>query len=149
MHIEVQRFASRRDFTKGLLFVDGEFECFTLEDEFRTNKVYGETRIPDGTYKCELRTEGGHHQRYTKKFGKHFHKGMIHILDVPNFKWILIHIGNTDRDTAGCLLVGSKLDKDNGVMSESTRAYLDLYPQVRDAFIRGEEVTITYKTIEK
>ena len=32
--------------------------------------------------------------------------GMLHVLDVPNFKYILIHCGNTDEDTAGCLLLG-------------------------------------------
>ena len=31
-------------------------------------KVYGETRIPAGTYKLKLRTEGGYHQKYSKRF---------------------------------------------------------------------------------
>ena len=90
MEIEVIRYNNKEDFTGGLLFIDGQFECYTLEDEYRTQKVYAETRIPDGRYKVSLRTEGGHHIRYSKKFPD-LHKGMLHILDVPNFKWILIH----------------------------------------------------------
>ncbi|MCA9776239.1 MAG: hypothetical protein KC800_05965 [Candidatus Eremiobacteraeota bacterium] len=148
MKLNLKRFASLRDYTKGILYVNDEFECFTLEDEYRAVKVYGETRIPDGTYEIVLRTEGTHHINYTKKFGKVFHKGMLYLKDVPNFQWILIHIGNTDRDTAGCILVGSKLDKDNGTLLESTRAYKDLYPQVSNALLRNEKVTITIETLK-
>ena len=149
MQLELLRFDSRRDYTKGLLFIDGEFECYTLEDEYRTNKVYGETRIPDGTYNIKLRTEGTRHIRYSKRFPR-VHKGMLHLQDVPNFKWILIHIGNTDKDTAGCLLVGSRFrDKDSGILEYSTKAYLDLYPQVAEALSKGEEVNITIKTLNK
>jgi hypothetical protein len=148
MHLELLRYDSRRDYTKGLLFIDGEFECYTLEDEYRALKVWGESRIPDGEYKIQFRTVGGHHARYTKRFGKYFHRGMLELQDVPNFKYILIHIGNTDRDTAGCILVGSRPnDKDNGVLDYSTKAYRDLYPQVRDALLDDDEVIITIKSI--
>ena len=33
-----------------MLFVNNEFECFTLEDERRAEKAKGETRIPEGVY---------------------------------------------------------------------------------------------------
>ena len=39
MKIELKRFSSQSDTTLGLLFVDGEFECFTLEDEYREEKI--------------------------------------------------------------------------------------------------------------
>ena len=64
MELEVLRFSSLKDSTNGLLFdvtKDRVFLCYTLEDEFRSTKKYGETRIPDGEYKIELRTEGGFH----------------------------------------------------------------------------------------
>ena len=51
MVLEVLRFSSLKDSTNGLLFntTEGrEFLCYTLEDEFREEKKYGETRIPDG-----------------------------------------------------------------------------------------------------
>jgi len=44
MKLELKRFSGQSDTTLGLMFVDGEFECFTLEDEYRADKVKGETR---------------------------------------------------------------------------------------------------------
>ena len=109
MKLKVLRFSSQDDSTNGLLFNDSDgkmnFLCYTLEDEAREVKVKGETRVPAGTYKVELRTEGGFNNKYTKKYGD-FHKGMLHVTNVPNFEFILIHTGNDDSHTAGCLLVG-------------------------------------------
>lgn len=146
MNLVVLRYNSESDYTDGLLFIDDEFECYTLEDEYRTEKVYAETRIPDGTYFVELRTEGGFHNRYSSKFPD-MHKGMLWIKDVPGFEYILIHIGNDDDDTAGCLLVGSTADKDRNFIGDSGKAYKDMYPKVLTALEDGEGVCITFKTI--
>ena len=146
MKLEILRFNSSDDFTSGLLFDvtdnNRKFLCYTLEDQAQTQKVYGETRIPAGTYKLSLRTEGGFHTRYLAKFGAEFHKGMIYVNEVPNFEYILWHIGNNDDDTAGCLLLG-KSQQDNFIGS-STDAYKDVYKKVRDAILYGEKVTATY-----
>ncbi len=146
MKLEVLRFNSSDDFTTGLLFdvTDNvrSFLCYTLEDEARTTKKWGETRIPAGTYKLTLRSEGGFHSRYLAKFGAEFHKGMIYVNEVPNFEYILWHIGNDDDDTAGCLLVG-KTSQDNFIGS-STAAYKEIYPPIRDAILSGEEVSVKY-----
>tara|TARA_R100000353_G_scaffold158588_1_gene117880 strand:+ start:95 stop:712 length:618 start_codon:yes stop_codon:yes gene_type:complete len=146
MKLEVLRFNSSDDFTTGLLFdvTDNHrsFLCYTLEDEARTVKQWGETRIPAGKYKLTLRNEGGFHTRYLAKFGAEFHKGMIYVNEVPNFEYILWHIGNDDDDTAGCLLVG-KTSQDNFI-GNSTTAYKEIYPPIRDAILSGEEVTVTY-----
>ena len=50
MKLQVVRFQFGKDATNGMLFIDGEFECYTLEDEYRDVKVMGETCIPEGTY---------------------------------------------------------------------------------------------------
>ena len=151
MKLKVLRFSSQEDSTSGLLFLDGdlglEFLCYTLEDEDRALKVRGETRVPAGTYEIKLRTEGGFHGRYTKRFAG-MHKGMLHVINVPNFKWILIHTGNTDEHTAGCLLVGdsqenNKIIKD-GFVGKSTNAYKRIYPPIAKALEKGEKVTIEY-----
>ena len=109
MELEVLRVSSQEDSTSGILFkvVDGkrEFICYVLEDQQQTKKVMHETRIPAGTYEIKLRNVGGFHARYTKRYGD-MHKGCLHIIDVPNFKYILIHTGNTDDHTSGCLIVG-------------------------------------------
>lgn len=147
MELKVLRFSSQSDSTLGVLFIDGVFKCFTLEDEFRTVKVHSKTRIPAGTYEIKLRKEGGFHERYLKKFGTQFHKGMLWITDVPNFQYVLIHIGNNDDDTAGCLLVGDQSHQNvdgAGYIGQSTQAYERIYPVISKSIVDGQKVTITY-----
>ena len=163
MKLEVIRFSSGTDSTNGMLLevieqgndIDGlwqqkKFLAYTLEDEQRDTKVFGETRIPNGDYKLGLRKVGGYHARYTKRF-PHIHIGMLHVLDVPGFEYILIHCGNTDEHTAGCLLVGDSQENNqitkDGFIGKSTQAYKRIYPRIAEALDCGEEVTITYKTI--
>jgi hypothetical protein len=151
MKLEVLRFSSQEDSTNGILFdvTGGErkFLCYTLEDEYREEKVAGETRIPAGTYDIVLRTVGGFHSRYVKKYGE-MHKGMLWVWDVPGFEYILIHTGNTDEHTAGCLLVGdtqqANFGSSNGMVGSSVNAYKRIYPPIAAAIESGEKVTITY-----
>ena len=151
MQLEVLRFSSQTDSTSGLLFevtdIKRHFLCYTLEDERRALKVRGETRVPAGTYKIELRKEGGFHNRYTKKYPG-VHRGMLHITDVPNFEYILIHTGNTDEHTAGWLIVGDAQENNiilpDGFVGKSVNAYKRIYPSIAKAIEQGEEVTITY-----
>ena len=165
MDLEVIRFSSGTDSTNGVLleidktasnpYEEGfrckrKFLAYTLEDEYREEKVYGETRIPNGTYELGLRKVGGYNQRYTKRFPD-IHKGMLQVLNVPNFEYILIHCGNTDEHTAGCLLVGdsqenNQIQKD-GFIGKSTQAYKRIYPSIAEALNRKEKVTITYKSL--
>lgn len=150
MELEVLRFSSNSDSTLGLLFdvtKGRKFLCFTLEDEYRKNKVKGETRIPSGTYSITLRTEGGFNQRYTEKFGSTFNKGMLWVRNVPGFEYILIHIGNDDDDTEGCLLVGDSQNQNitrSGFIGSSTDAYKRIYPPIADTLVNGGQVNITY-----
>ena len=151
MKLEVLRVSSESDSSSGLVFdvTNGrKFLCYSLEDEYRSEKVMHETRVPAGTYKILLRKEGGFHGRYTKKYGSDFHKGMLHVQDVPGFEWILIHTGNTDEHTSGCLIVGDSQEnnqlKKDGFIGRSTQAYKRIYPPIAEALENGEEVTITY-----
>tara|TARA_R110002072_G_scaffold200977_1_gene358674 strand:- start:5351 stop:5833 length:483 start_codon:yes stop_codon:yes gene_type:complete len=151
MKLKVLRFSSRADSTSGLLFEDTDdglnFLCYTLEDEKREVKIKGETRIPAGLYNIKLRKHGGLHQRYIKKY-PNIHIGMLHIVDVPNFEYILIHTGNTDEHTAGCLIVGDSQNNNgiskDGFVGRSVNAYKRIYPSIAKAIEDGEEVTIEY-----
>ena len=151
MKLEVIRFNKGEDSTNGILFDitdERKFLCYTLEDESRETKVYGETCIPEGEYQIKFRNEGGYHAKYSKRFAD-IHMGMLEVCDVPNFKYILIHCGNTDEDTAGCLLVGDTQEnnniKKNGFIGRSTAAYTRIYPDIADALREGEDVTIEYR----
>ena len=122
MELTVIRYNKESNYTDGMLFIDKKFECFTLEDEERAVKVWGETCISEGRFKVTLRTVGGFNSRYSRKFPS-FHKGMLWVRDVPNFEHILIHIGNDDEDSAGCLLVGKGANSSKNFISQSTDAY--------------------------
>lgn len=83
----------------GQFFVEDMLLGQTLEDEDRFLedggvKVYGETAIPRGKYKIVL------------AFSPHFNKQMPHLLNVPQFDQIMVHGGNEEKDTLGCILLG-------------------------------------------
>lgn len=111
--------------TIGTLDVDGT-KIYILEDTKREHKVYGETRIPAGTYRLDLRTEGGYHARFAARYP--WHRGMIWLRHVPLFEFIYIHPGNTSSDTLGCLLTGLQKSEDRVI--SSVAAYQRIYPLI-------------------
>ena len=151
VQLEVLRFSSEEDSTSGLLFdvTNGKrkFLAYTLEDEHRGEKEMHETRVPAGNYNITLRTVGGFHAKYTEKYGD-IHKGMLWVRDVPGFEYILIHTGNTDEHTSGCLLVGDSQTnnqvKEDGFIGSSVQAYKRIYPSIAETLENGGLVTITY-----
>ena len=152
MKLTVVRTQFGTDATNGLLFIDGVFECYTLEDQYQAVKVMHETCIPEGTYDIQFRKTGGFHAKYSERY-KNAHYGMLHIQDVPNFTYILIHTGNTDEHTSGCLIVGEtqqdlEVSKD-GFIGSSTVAYKKMYSKVASQLLQGKDVTIEYTTINK
>jgi hypothetical protein len=147
------RYASGKESTLGLLMAlestdDLGFRVFTLEDEYRTKKVYGETRIPAGRYEIKLRAAGGMHESYTERYK--FHQGMLHLQDVPDFEWIYIHPGNNDDHTAGCILVGDGVSSNrqkDGSLSNSVMAYSFLYQEITKLFALGSKVFIEIEDV--
>jgi hypothetical protein len=148
MKLTLLRFSDDGDSTLGCIYINGIPECFILEDQWQKEKVKHETRIPAGTYKITLRTVGSFHERYSKHKDarvRAMHKGMLWLRDVPGFEYILIHCGNNDDHTSGCLLTGrtAYFNRYNeGEVLQSIEAYIKLYPQVADALEAGEEVHI-------
>lgn len=133
MKLVVTRSPSDEQCTLGKLTVDGEFECFTLEDIVRPDgepKVFGETAIPYGLYQVVI------------TFSPHFQRDMPLLVNVPSFDGVRIHPGNSAKDTEGCLLVGDAEGRD--AISQSRFAFDALYPKIRNALDAGEEVTIEY-----
>lgn len=116
--------------TIGELYIDGAFECYTLEDPVRPAgvKKFGVTAILAGIYKV-VRT-------LSPRFGK----PMPLLVDVPGFEGIRIHWGNYARDTEGCILVGRSKSED--FIGQSILAYNTLDAKIKEAVESGEEVTI-------
>ena len=148
MKLKLIRTNSSANSTNGLLYditSDPEFMCYTLEDEPREMKVKHETCIPAGEYTLGLKTHGRLHDKYQYRFAD-IHNGMIELLDVPNFTDILIHCGNTDNHTSGCLLVGDTQENNNikksGFIGKSTFAYFRIYKAISEAIMSGEHCTI-------
>ena len=123
-------------FTEGRLYINGTFECFTLEDEDRELenggvKVYGKTAIPRGRYEIVI--------NMSTRFGRE----MILLKDVPQFKGIRMHSGNTSEDTDGCPLVGSINDReDDDWIGASRVAEKRLFVKVKKEIMRGTRVWI-------
>lgn len=111
--------------TTGALFLpDNVFGCFTLEDTVRNHKIPGKTAIPSGRYEIQI------------NWSNRFQKMMPQLLDVPFYKGIRIHPGNTPANTEGCILVGRTFDRD--FVGESRLAYDDLFPRLKDMLNYGK-----------
>lgn len=140
MRLHVCRFNNTTQYCQGVLFVDHEFACFTLEDTVRSDgvKVYGQTAIPAGFYEIRLRAAGSMHSRYKSTFA--WHRGMLELQGVPNFEYVYLHIGNFAKSTNGCILVGLGVEGDS--ISHSTPAYELIGRRVTEALENGERVSI-------
>lgn len=125
-----------------------QFLCYTLEDPYRLPKIAGCTRIPEGVYPLELRTEGQLHKRYQELFPG-MHRGMVWIREVPDFEWVCLHIGNRERDTDGCPLVGSQptsIHREPQAILQSEKAYRYVYPLIAhsiEANPKNSTLTVT------
>ena len=151
MEITLRRIARRDGYTIGRLLVDGAYQCDTLEDRDRglTSKmstaqicgvkVKGETAIPTGRYLVDMNTVS---PRFGGRAQYQFCKGRLpRLCNTPGYQGVLIHIGNTAKDTDGCILVGE--NKEKGKVLNSTATFRRLYPILKSADERGEQIWIT------
>lgn len=138
------------------LFIDGVFQCYILENPVRElvdkngdgdfddageGKKWGETAIPAGIYIPWHRKAGKHYRRYgqnEKKYPWHFGKGCICLDPVVGFNWIMVHPGNTAKQSHGCPSPGRT--KKKNFVGKSQDAYKDLYMATFEA-IAAKEAT--------
>ena len=130
------------DYTIGRLFLRGEFFCNTLEDPVRdltkVAKIKGRTAIPAGTYEVTMRVIS---PKYSKKPNyKWCEARMPRLLAVPHFGGILIHPGNSHKDTDGCILVGE--NKVVGGLVNSTATFKRLWAVLEEAYRNNEPIQI-------
>ena len=141
MRIRMKRLIATDNATVGMLTYNG-ITFGTCEDEHREEKVANETRIPAGTYDIIMRTDSPMVKRYKQKLGGGY-AGMPWLQDVPGFTYVYIHIGNTEKDTSGCILVGNSVNFVGMSVLASTKAYRVLHRSIRSALDAGEKVSIT------
>lgn len=155
MKLKLHRKYLKENYTIGHLYemVNGveRFICDVIEDKVRDlnkdgdlndtgeSKVYAQTAIPYGTYEVLL--------TISQKFQNHPwatpYKGVVPLLNnVPHFSGIRIHPGATERDSAGCLIVG--LNTHRGRVTQTTEMYHKLMKEfLLPAKNRGEKIEIT------
>ena len=141
MILKLRRIAKKPDYTIGKLYIDGEHFCDTLEDTdrgliqgqsvdaLRRMKIKSSTAIPIGRYKITLSVVSprfGSRAQYKSIGGR-----LPRLLNVPAFEGVLIHIGNTAKDTEGCILVGE--NKLVGQVINSTATFNRLYDRLKIA----------------
>lgn len=139
-HLKVVRFKKDSTTTISRIYLNGKFLCHGLEDAYRKTKVRGHTRIPAGTYVMGLHPSPKFMGVYKKRWLDH--KELLHVLNVPNFEYILWHIGNTHEDTDGCLLLGN-YRKGNFIHNSRVtyiRVYRLIYPLVKKGYVTVEYV---------
>lgn len=121
----------------GKLYIDGSYECHTLEDPVREIegvdvvdwKIAGRTAIPYGTYNVVI------------TMSNRFKRPLPLLENVPGFTGIRIHLGNTAENTEGCILVGK--DRMLKTLLQSRMAFIDVFAKLREAEIRNEPITIS------
>ena len=140
MKLELQRRTADDGATFGSLYIDGQWTCFTLEDEVRiigingSGKIPGQTAIPEGTYQVVVDQS----QRFKRLLPR--------LKDVPYFEGIRIHAGNTTADTEGCILVGLDMVGTH-VLARSLLALQVVMDKLTEGLQTGP-VTITIKHAE-
>lgn len=151
MELIVDRKWKKQSYTISNLTVDGEWFCNILEDadrglddsmslaKIKELKKASITAIPSGTYEVTLDVIS---PRFcTNSFYKQVCDGKLpRLLNVKGFEGILIHAGNTDKDTAGCLLVG--VNTAVGQVLNSRETFKKLYKLLKDRHDKGEKITI-------
>jgi hypothetical protein len=117
MELLLKRLHKTDKSTVGELFIDGKFECYTLEDVEREVKIYGKTAIKKGKYDVIINVSN------------RFKVEMPLLLKVPEFEGIRIHSGNKPEDTLGCILVGETRSLD--WVGSSKKAYKKLFAKMK------------------
>ena len=152
MELILERIAKRKTYTIGHLYIrqqvmddylpgtEDKYFCDTLEPTWRdyahgSYKVKGRSAIPEGRYAVVI------------SWSPKFKMWLPILLGGPEFnkQWqgIRIHMGNTAKDTQGCILVGR--NQRVGEVLESRKWLYELKQKIVEAKNRGEAVWLTIK----
>jgi hypothetical protein len=141
-NINLKRALTTTEATIGILDTDWEDSFVILEDTYRENKIGGETRIPDGEYEIKFRKVLSNKTKaYRAKYS--WFKWHLELQGVDNFQYVYIHIGNTKKDTDGCLLIGRTYDSyTKNKIYNSMLAFRKFYKAVSKKLNNNEKIYI-------
>jgi hypothetical protein len=141
--ITVLRYADDGNTTLGLMFINKSFFAYTLEDTHSEFKIPGDSRIPEGNYPLGIKKEDTPLTlRYKNRFD--WFSNHIEIEGIPNYDLVYIHIGNTHKDTKGCLLIADGVNAANRekMILQSQKAYERFYKIVYPRIANNEPLAI-------
>ena len=147
MELRVRRIALKDNYTIGKLYINGEYFCDCCEDKVRDLskevKVPNHTAIPYGTYEITMDVRSTKFSDFEKyPWAKEYDGYLPRLTNVPLFVGVLLHVGNSDVDSSGCLLVGE--NKVVGKVINSTKTFHRLmHEYLIPAKNRGEKIYIT------
>ena len=153
MNIVIDRKYKKPNYTISNLTVDGVWLCNVIEDkdygwnqktplnDISATKIKhkSQTAIPSGKYRLSIDVVSPTFSK--KSYYQSVCNGRVpRLINVPGFDGILIHTGNTEKDSAGCLIVGYNTSV--GCVTESKRAFEILYKNLSLAKTRNEQIWI-------
>lgn len=154
MEVRVRRIALKDTYTIGKMYIDGKYVCDVLEDKVRDinkngvfdngeTKVVGRTAIPYGTYEITMDVKSTKFSDFEQyPWAKEYDGYLPRLTNVPLFVGVLLHVGNSDVDSSGCLLVG-----ENKVVGKVINSTITFRRLMNEYFLpakqRGEKIYIT------
>ncbi|EPT3991635.1 DUF5675 family protein [Campylobacter jejuni] len=120
------------------------FECFSLEEDKEGLESGKDLRIPEGNYNLRRHTPS-RFENTLRSITKKDDDTMINVYndDVPSSRAILIHWGNTDKDTQGCILLGLTKDNNNESIGQSRQACKEFYDLMHGKNLEDIKLEIT------
>ncbi|MCE7171729.1 DUF5675 family protein [Campylobacter coli] len=120
------------------------FECFSLEEDKEGLESGKDLRIPEGNYNLK-RHSPSRFENTLRSITKKDDDTMINVYndDVPSSRAILIHWGNTDKDTQGCILLGLTKDNNNESVGQSRQACKEFYDLMHGKNLEDIKLEIT------
>ncbi|EAJ3118290.1 DUF5675 family protein [Campylobacter jejuni] len=120
------------------------FECFSLEEDKEGLESGKDLRIPEGNYNLK-RHSPSRFENTLRSITKKDDDTMINVYndDVPSSRAILIHWGNTDKDTEGCILLGLTKDNNNESIGQSRQACKEFYDLMHGKNLEDIKLEIT------
>lgn len=147
MKLLLKRIAKKDKYTIGDLYIDGKWFSNTLEDtdrgltqdmsleEIKKIKVYGKTAIPTGIYRVRMDVTS---QKFkNRSWAKPYNGKLPRLVNVPGYEGVLIHVGNSDSDSLGCILVGKNTIK--GKVTDSINTFKVLMNKLQGQ----DDITLT------